>query len=238
MIACPCPVCHSSDSRDKRLRSSVLIESETTRIVVDTTPDFRYQMLRAEVTRLDAVLFTHPHKDHIAGLDDIRAFNYFSGKPMPVFANEMTQEVIIREFPYAFTDFRYPGVPEIQLNTIATDSFMIGDILVEPIPVWHLKMPVLGFRFGSFTYITDANRIDESEKQKIRGSESIVLNALRKENHVSHFSLSEAIALSRELGIPRTWFTHLSHQMGKHAEVSPELPPGIEFAYDGLTLKV
>ncbi len=238
MIACPCPVCHSSDSRDKRLRSSVLIESETTRIVVDTTPDFRYQMLRAEVTRLDAVLFTHPHKDHIAGLDDIRAFNYFSGKPMPVFANEMTQEVIIREFPYAFTDFRYPGVPEIQLNTIATDSFMIGDILVEPIPVWHLKMPVLGFRFGSFTYITDANRIDESEKQKIRGSESIVLNALRKEKHVSHFSLSEAIALSRELGIPRTWFTHLSHQMGKHAEVSPELPPGIEFAYDGLTFKV
>jgi len=236
MIACPCPVCHSEDKKDKRLRSSVLIESSTTRIVVDTTPDFRYQMLRAGVTKLDAVLFTHPHKDHIAGLDDIRAFNFFSGKPMPVYANEMTQEVIIREFPYAFTDFRYPGLPEIQLNTIATDPFMIGDIRVEPIPVWHLKMPVLGFRFGSFTYITDANRIDESEKPKIRGSGVLVLNALRKEKHISHFNLQEAISMTRELGIPTAYFTHISHQLGKHAEVNPELPSGMELAYDGLSL--
>ncbi len=238
MIACPCPVCHSTDKKDKRLRSSILIESATTRIVVDTTPDFRYQMLRANVTRLDAVLFTHPHKDHIAGLDDIRAFNYFSGRPMPVFANEMTQEVIIREFPYAFTDFRYPGVPEIQLNTIATDPFMIGDIRVEPIQVWHLKMPVLGFRFGHFTYITDANRIDEPEKQKIKGSGIIVLNALRKEKHVSHFNLEEAINMTRELGVPEAWFTHISHQLGKHADVDPDLPEGIHLAYDGLSLTV
>ena len=237
MIACPCPVCHSTDSKDKRLRSSILVESLTTRIVVDTTPDFRYQMLRADVTRLDAVLFTHPHKDHIAGLDDIRAFNFFSGKPMPIYSNDMTQEVIIREFPYAFTDFRYPGVPEIQLNTIATDPFMIGDILVEPIQVWHLKMPVLGFRFGSFTYITDANRIDESEKAKIRGSGIIVLNALRKEKHISHFNLEEAIAMARELGIPRAYFTHISHQLGKHADVMPELPPGMELAFDGLSIQ-
>jgi phosphoribosyl 1,2-cyclic phosphate phosphodiesterase len=236
MIACPCPVCHSTDKKDKRLRSSILVESATTRIVVDTTPDFRYQMLRAGVTKLDAVLFTHPHKDHIAGLDDIRAFNFFSGKPMPVFANEMTQEVIIREFPYAFTDFRYPGIPEIQLNTIATDPFKIGDILVEPIMVWHLKMPVLGFRFGRFTYITDANRIDEAEKTKVRGSDILVLNALRKEKHISHFNLEESIALVSELGIPRALFTHISHQMGKHADVMEELPPGVELAFDGLTL--
>jgi phosphoribosyl 1,2-cyclic phosphate phosphodiesterase len=193
-------------------------------------------MLRANVKKLDAVVFTHPHKDHIAGLDDIRAFNYFSGKPMPVFANEMTQEVIIREFPYAFTDFRYPGVPEIQLNTIATDPFMIGDIRIEPIQVWHLKMPVLGFRFGDFTYITDANRIDEVEKQKIRGSKIIVLNALRREKHISHFNLDEAINMTGELGVPAAYFTHISHQLGKHTEVETELPEGIHLAYDGLTI--
>jgi phosphoribosyl 1,2-cyclic phosphate phosphodiesterase len=238
MIACPCEVCQSPDKKDKRLRSSILIESRTTTIVVDTTPDFRYQMLREKVNKLDAVLFTHPHKDHVAGLDDIRAFNFFSGRPMPVFANEMTQEVIIREFPYAFTDFRYPGVPEIQLNTIAAEPFLIGDIQVVPIQVWHLKMPVLGFRFGTFTYITDANRIDEPELQKIKGSEIIVLNALRKEKHISHFNLDEAIALSATLGVSRAYFTHMSHQIGKHADVSAELPQGVELAYDGLTVEL
>lgn len=236
MIACPCPVCQSTDKKDKRLRSSILVESTSTRIVVDTTPDFRYQMLRAKVTRLDAVLFTHPHKDHIAGLDDIRAFNFFTRKPMPVFANEMTQEVVIREFPYAFTDFRYPGVPEIQLNTITLDPFMIGDIRVVPVQVWHLKMPVLGFRFGNFTYITDANRIDETEKQKIRGSKFLVLNALRREKHISHFNLTEATVLAQELGVKAAYFTHISHQLGKHAEVQAELPAGIHLAYDGLEI--
>ncbi len=205
---------------------------------MDTTPDFRYQMLRAKVSGLDAVLFTHPHKDHIAGLDDIRAFNFFSGKPMPVFANEMTQEVVIREFPYAFTDFRYPGVPEIQLNTIAMDPFLIGDIRVVPVQVWHMKMPVLGFRFGNFTYITDANRIDESEKQKIRGSRFLVLNALRREKHISHFNLTEATRMALELGVPEAYFTHISHQLGKHAEVQAELPRGINLAYDGLEILV
>ena len=238
MIACPCPVCHSADKRDKRLRSSILVESATTRLVVDTTPDFRYQMLRANVTKLDAVLFTHPHKDHVAGLDDIRAFNFFSGKPMDIYANEMTQEVIIREFPYAFTDFRYPGVPEIRLNTMATEPFMVGDIEVIPVQVWHMKMPVLGFRFGRFTYITDANRVDETERKKILGSEIIVVNALRKEKHISHFNLVEAIAFVQELGVPRAYFTHISHQLGKHADVAKELPQRIEQAYDGLKIRV
>lgn len=236
MIACPCAVCHSADKKDKRLRSSILVESANTRIVIDTTPDFRYQMLRADVKKIDAILFTHPHKDHIAGLDDVRAFNFFSGKPMPVFANEMTQEVVIREFPYAFTDVRNPGVPEIQLNTIPSDPFLIGDIRVVPIHVWHLKMPVLGFRFGDFTYITDANRIDSSEKEKILGSRILVLNALRKKTHISHFSLKEAIALSGELCVSTAYFTHLSHQMGKHAEVSASLPQGMHLAFDGLTV--
>ena len=238
MIACPCPVCHSADKKDRRLRSSILVETGGTRLVIDTTPDFRYQMLRAEVKQLDAVVFTHPHKDHVAGLDDIRAFNYFSGRAMQVYANEMTQEVLLREFPYAFTDIRYPGVPEIRLNTIDSEPFIIGDIEVIPIHVWHMKMPVLGFRFGKFTYITDANRVDPAEKEKIRGSEVLVLNALRREKHISHFSLDEAIALAEELAVPQTYLTHISHQLGKHEEVQPALPEGVSLAYDGLHLTV
>jgi phosphoribosyl 1,2-cyclic phosphate phosphodiesterase len=238
MIACDCKVCTSADKKDNRLRSSILIESATTKLTIDATPDFRYQMLRAQVKQLDAVVFTHPHKDHVAGLDDVKAFNFFSGKPMQVFANEMTQEVIIREFPYAFADTRYPGVPEIKLNTIASESFVVGDIPITPVQVWHMKMPVLGFRFGKFTYITDANRVDESEKEKIKGSEIIVLNALRKEKHISHFNLDEAIQLVNELKIPHAYFTHISHQLGLHAVINDSLPKGIQLAYDGMQISI
>lgn len=238
MIACRCAVCTSADKKDKRLRSSILVQSPTTTLVVDTTPDFRYQMLRADVKHLDAIVFTHPHKDHIAGLDDVRAFNFFTGLPMQIYANEMTQEVIIREFPYAFADKKYPGVPEISLNTIAFDEFTLGDIHIVPILVWHMKMPVLGFRFGDFTYITDANRIDESERQKIRGSRVIVLNALRKEQHISHFNLAEAIDMVGQLQVPEAYFTHISHQLGRHEDINQELPKGIQLAYDGLVVNV
>lgn len=215
-----------------------MVQSQKTTLVVDAGPDFRYQMLRANVKHLDAIVFTHPHKDHVAGLDDVRAYNFFTGQPMQVFANEMTQEVLIREFPYAFADKKYPGVPEIDLNTIAMDSFRVGDIEVIPIMVWHLKMPVMGFRFRNFTYITDANKIEPQEKEKIRGSAVLVLNTLRREKHISHFSLSEAILLAQELAIPETYFTHMSHQMGRHAEISHALPAGTSLSYDGLTLHV
>jgi phosphoribosyl 1,2-cyclic phosphate phosphodiesterase len=238
MIACPCEVCASTDEKDKRLRSSILVQSSTTTIVVDTTPDFRTQMLRANVRQLDAVIFTHPHKDHLAGLDDVRAYNFFLKRPMDIYANEMTQESIVREFPYAFADMKYPGIPELRLNRIDRDPFVIGDITILPIHVWHLKMPVLGFRFGKFTYITDANRIEEHEKAKIRGSERIVLNALRHEKHVSHYSLLEAVEEVRELGIPEAWFTHISHQLGRYADTNPTLPSGMALAYDGLVLEV
>jgi phosphoribosyl 1,2-cyclic phosphate phosphodiesterase len=238
MIACDCPVCTSEDKKDKRLRSSILVQSENTTLVVDSGPDFRYQMLRAQVKHLDAIVFTHPHKDHVAGLDDVRAFNFFSQQAMKVYASEMTQEVIIREFPYAFYESKYPGVPEIQLNTIATDPFTVGDLQITPIMVWHLKMPVMAFRFGPFTYITDANRIEPEEKKKIKGSEVVVLNTLRKEKHISHFSLSEGVELAKELGAKQTYFTHISHQMGKHAEVDSELPPGINLAFDGLQISL
>lgn len=236
MIGCSCEVCTSADKKDNRLRSSILVESEATSIVVDTTPDFRYQMLRANVKKLDAVLFTHPHKDHIAGLDDVRAFNYFQQKPMELYANSLTEEAIKREFAYAFSDKKYPGLPNLNLNTIDEKPFIVGDIPVVPILVWHLKMPVLGFRFGRFTYITDANRIDAEEKEKIKGSEILVLNALRKESHISHFTLNEAVALVQELNIPRAYFTHISHQLGRHQDVNTDLPAGIQLASDGLQL--
>lgn len=236
MIGCECEVCTSPDKKDNRLRSSILVESPHTKLVVDTGPDFRYQMLRQKVKHLDAVIFTHPHKDHLAGLDDIRAFNFSTKKPIDVYADSLTEEAVRRDFYYAFTDTKYPGIPELNLNTIAQDPFMVGDIPVIPIPVWHLKMPVMGFRFGRFTYITDANRIEEESKEKIWGSEVLVLNALRKTKHISHFSLVEAIDMAQELRIPNTYFTHISHQLGRHADVEMELPPGIHLGYDGLVL--
>lgn len=238
MIACPCAVCHSADSRDRRLRSSILVQSPTTTLVVDTTPDFRYQMLRADVKVLDAVLYTHPHKDHIAGMDDVRAYNYFLKRPMNIYANEMTQLSIVREFPYAFSETKYPGVPEIVINPIDQENFTIGDIEVGIITVWHMRMPVLGFRFGSFTYITDANRIEPAEMDKIRGSSHLVLNALRREKHISHFTLGEAIQVADELQVPNVYFTHISHQLGLHAEVEAGLPPDRHLAYDGLQLLI
>jgi phosphoribosyl 1,2-cyclic phosphate phosphodiesterase len=238
MIACDCEVCSSTDRKDSRLRPSIMIESVRTTIVVDTTPDFRYQMLRKQVKKVDAILFTHPHKDHIAGLDDVRAFNFFNKKAMDVFANSLTEEAIKKEFSYAFSDKKYPGIPEIELNRISLEPFTIGDIPVVPIQVWHLKMPVLGFRFGSFTYITDANRIDAAEMEKIKGSKILVLNALRKQAHISHFSLGEAIETMQQLDIPLGYFTHISHQLGLHAEVESELPGNIHLAYDGLELQV
>ena len=203
MIGCDCIVCSSENEKDKRFRSSILVQSQQTTLVVDTTPDFRSQMLGQNVKKLDAVIFTHPHKDHIAGLDDIKAFNFFQKKPVEVYANSLTQEALRREYYYIFSEKKYPGIPDIILHTIEDAPFKVGDIVIVPILVHHLKMPVLGFRFGNFTYITDANRIDDAEKQKIIGSEILVVNALRKKEHISHFKLQEAINLVKELKIPK-----------------------------------
>lgn len=238
MIGCDCTVCTSKNPKDNRLRSSILVQSNKTSLIVDTTPDFRYQMLRTHTRRLDAVLFTHPHKDHMAGLDDIRAFNFFSQKAMDIYANSLTEEAVKRDFYYAFADKKYPGVPELNLITIDDNPFVIGDIPVQPILVYHHKMPVFGFRFGDFTYITDANRIEEDQKALIRGSKVLVLNALRKEAHISHFTLQEAVDLANELDIPEVYFTHISHQLGLHETINQELPPHIQLAYDGLELRL
>lgn len=237
MIGCVCEVCISTNKKDNRLRSSILVQSETTTLVVDAGPDFRYQMLRQKVKQLNAVVFTHSHKDHIAGLDDVKAFNFLMKKPMNIFADVATEQALKREFYYAFTDTKYPGIPQLNLNTISLEPFIVGDIPIVPILVWHLNMPVLGFRFGKFTYITDANRIDEPEMDKIKGSEVLVLNALRKQTHISHFTLNEAIDLVEEIKVPTAYFTHISHQLGLHAVIEAELPDGINLAYDGLTLE-
>lgn len=239
MIGCSCEVCTSPNLKDKRLRSSILVQSKETTLVVDTTTDFRYQMLRTQTNKLDAVIFTHPHKDHIAGLDDIRPYNFFQGTPLKVYANELTQKTLKNDFHYAFAGQKYPGTPEIELITIDYQTnFNIQDIIVKPILTWHHKMPVLGFRFKKFTYITDANNIDAVEKEKIKGSEILVLNALRKEKHVSHFTLNEAVELVEELQIPKAFFTHISHQMGMHDHINSSLPEHIQLAYDGLQLIV
>lgn len=236
MIGCACPVCSSDNPKDKRLRTSIMVQSQHTNLVIDTTPDFRYQMLRSQTRQLDAVIFTHPHKDHMAGLDDVRAFNFFSGSAMNVYANALTEEAIRRDFYYAFSDKKYPGTPEIQLHTIGEDPFFIKDIKVEPIQVMHHRMPVLGFRMGDFTYITDANFIEQSELEKIKGSKVLVLNALRKEKHLSHFTLQEALDIANMLEIPEVYFTHISHQLGLHDDISQELPSHVQLAYDGLEI--
>lgn len=236
MIGCDCTVCRSEDTRDKRLRSSILVRSSTTTVVIDTTPDFRYQMLRSGTRELDAVIYTHPHKDHLAGLDDIRAYNYFQKKAMPLYANSLTEEALRRDYYYAFADLTYPGIPEIRMVSIDRSPFVVGDIPVQPIEVWHHRMPVLGFRFGDITYITDANKIEDDQLALIRGSRILILNALRKEKHLSHFTLDEAIDMGQKLGVPEVYFTHISHQLGTHAAITQELPPGFYLAYDGLQL--
>jgi len=234
VIACPCDVCASIDPRDKRLRCSVLIQVDGTNIVIDTGPDFRQQMLRAGLNRLDAILFTHAHKDHTAGLDDVRAYNHVMQRPMDIYAEKRVQEVLYQEFAYIYAKDKYPGVPELNMYTIDETPFTIGSVLVTPIRVMHLKLPVLGFRIEQMAYLTDANSINEEEKKKLRGLDCLVVNSLRKKPHISHFSLNEALALIEELKPAKAYITHISHQMGFHRQVQAELPPNVFLAYDGL----
>jgi phosphoribosyl 1,2-cyclic phosphate phosphodiesterase len=238
MVGCDCEVCTSPDPHDNRLRSSILVQSATTTIVVDTTPDFRFQMLREQVKQLDAVLITHPHKDHVAGIDDTRPFQFFNQMPTRIYGSHLSLQGIRKEIPYAFEEFAYPGVPKVMLHEINTEPFTVGDIPVEPFIVWHHRMPVHGYKFGSFTYITDANRIDEPEKALIKKSSIIVLNALRKEKHISHFTLREAVDLAQEMEVPSAYFTHISHQLGLHQQINSMLPAGYALAYDGLKVYI
>lgn len=236
IIACHCEVCRSTDPRDKRLRSSILVEHEGKNIVVDTGPDFRAQMLRENVLNLDAILFTHAHRDHLAGLDDIRGFNYRMKKAIDVYCEKRVEAAIKKEFHYAFEEPKYPGVPEMTIHQIHLDPFQLFGIHITPIQVMHFKLPVLGFRFNDFVYITDAKTIEQSELEKIKGCKVLVLNTLRREEHISHFTLEEAVQMVEYIKPEKAYFTHISHQLGTHQEVENELPQHISLAYDGLTL--
>lgn len=239
VIACPCDVCSSANQKDNRLRTSIKIEINGQTFVIDSGPDFRQQMLRSHTKQLDALIFTHEHKDHIAGMDDIRAFNYFSQKAIEIYATERVQQALKREFYYVFSDEKYPGIPEVNLNTIKeNEPFYIDNVEFTPIQVLHYYLPVLGFRIGDFVYITDANKIEPKEMEKIKGAKVLVLNALRRQKHISHFTLDEAIEIARKVGAQQTYLTHISHQLGLHETVQKELPEGIHLAHDGLELMI
>ncbi len=234
VIACPCEVCKSQDTKDNRTRASIQIEVNDKVFVIDTGPDFRQQMLSANTQTLNAVIFTHEHKDHTAGLDDVRAFNFFQKKEMPIYAHPRVLNQIKREFSYAFEESKYPGIPQIRLIEIGNSPFDIEGVVFQPIQVMHHLLPVYGFRIGDFSYITDANFIEESELEKIKGSKVLVLNALRKEKHLSHYNLEEALAIITKIKPQIAYLTHISHQMGKHEMESTFLPPNVKFGYDGL----
>lgn len=251
MVGCHCEVCSSTDFRDHRLRTSAMVEVEldgcggdedrkVVRIIIDAGHDFRYQMLRERVERIDAILLTHEHKDHVGGIDDVRAFNYWTQKPVDIYCAQRVADVIRKDFDYAFPDLKkhYPGVPQIELHIIDNDSFEVKGVKVEPIKVMHYKLPVLGYRLGGLCYITDANYVTEEVVQKIKGCEVLVINALRREPHISHFTLTEALELIRQVEPKKAVITHVSHQMGLYDDVQGELPDGVVFGYDGMKIEV
>ena len=238
VIACDCRVCISENPKDNRLRTSILIEENNQTIVIDTGPDFRQQMLRENVQKLDAIVFTHQHKDHVAGMDDIRAFNYKFKKDMDIYCTAEVEEALIREFPYVFSSYKYPGVPEIKVHNIKNEPFNINGVELIPIEGLHYKLPVFGYRIKDFVYLTDVSFVSEGEKEKMKGAEVIVLDALRKTPHISHFTMDQAVELLEELKPKQGYLIHISHLMGMHNEVVKELPNFIKPAHDGLVLSL
>ena len=238
VIACKCDVCRSSDPKDKRLRSAIMVEDGKTRIVVDAGPDFRQQMLQHNVDSLDAILLTHEHADHIFGLDDIRSFNWLRRSAMDVYCESRVQENLKNIFNYVFAQNKYPGIPRMDLITVDSNPFKVGDIEVVPIRLYHHKLPVYGFRFGNFAYLTDFNTIEDPEFEKLTGIDLLVICALRKESHISHLNLKSALDIIEKLSPRKAYLTHMSHDIGKYADLIKELPTNVEPGYDGLVLEL
>ena len=240
VIACKCKVCQSIDPKNKRLRCSVLISTSDENYVIDSGPDFRQQMLRENVDTLSGVLFTHEHKDHLAGLDDVRAFNFIEKRDMQVYCTEAVEDALRREFHYVFNNHHYPGIPKVNLNRIGKESpiKLNNDLVITPIEVMHYKMPVLAFRLGDFTYITDAKTVSAEERLKIKGTKILIVNALREQEHISHFNLEEALTFIKEMNPERAYLTHISHLFGKHEDIERRLPDNVFVAYDGLKLEI
>lgn len=238
VIACKCSVCSSTDPKDDRLRCSILIHYEGQNVVIDAGPDFRQQMLREKVETLSAVIFTHEHKDHLAGLDDVRAFNYLENRDMPVFCDFRVEKALHREYHYVFSAEKYPGIPQVIIHRIENESFeVITDLTIQPIEVMHYKLPIFGYRIGNFAYITDAKTVEDNEIEKLKGVEILIVNALRKEEHISHFNLEEALDFIQKVQPKKAYLTHISHLFGTHDEIEALLPAGVHVAYDGLALE-
>ena len=237
VIGCRCEVCRSADMRDRRLRTSAMVEVDGLRLIIDAGPDFRQQMLSAGVSHLDAILLTHNHKDHTGGLDDIRAFNYHEEKPTRIYCEKYVEETLKMEYSYAFAEKKYPGAPDFDVHLIDENPFMIDNVEIIPIRGMHYKLPVLGYRFGNIAYCTDMNHIPEEEFEKLRGLDHFVINCVKYGKHISHYSLEEAVEVAQKVGAKNSWLTHLSHQLPTYNELAAELPEGIHPAYDGLVLE-
>ena len=238
VIGCDCQVCKSTDSRDKRLRSSVFIKTSNNNLVIDAGPDFRQQMLREKITSIDAVLITHEHKDHTAGLDDVRAYNYLMRKAMSIYAESRVLDSIKREYAYVFSDDKYPGIPELDLHTVTNEKFELNGDTIIPLQVFHNLLPVFGYRIGAFAYITDAKTISAVEKQKLQDLDALVINSLRVKPHISHMGFDEVLDLIEELKPKRAFLTHTSHMHFNYAQLEAQLPANVFSAYDGLLIEV